>query len=367
MACTSSTASIRSPITSTSRGRSSSPRRQFDAWPRRLQQVMRAAVRDAMATQRKVAEQEDTQSRNAILAAGCEIVEAAAIDHASFVKAVQPLLDEARGSFGDDLLALATARRAARIPVSSKIYSARPGSIARPLKSIAALLHRRPPGALWDPARAPAGVRHDPYPCCSTEDVAMRNYDFTPLWRSSIGFDRLFDLINSQIPENQDGYPPYDSCARARTAIVSRWRSPLLARRRRHHGAAEPAHRVRPQDGQSRPRLHLSRRLGAGVRAPLQPGRPCRGRGRRLRERPVADRSRAPAAGNHEAATNSKSASTSPPATTASRARASKPRSANAGGGSPARCGPPRHGGARRNIQPFDRRPAAPPPAHRRP
>src|SRR6478752_8039682 len=48
------------------------------------------------------------------------------------------------------------------------------------------------------------------YPSCSTEDVAMRNYDFTPLWRSSIGFDRLFDLINSQIPENQDGYPPYD-------------------------------------------------------------------------------------------------------------------------------------------------------------
>jgi molecular chaperone IbpA len=38
----------------------------------------------------------------------------------------------------------------------------------------------------------------------------MRNYDFTPLWRSSIGFDRLFELINSQIPENQDGYPPYD-------------------------------------------------------------------------------------------------------------------------------------------------------------
>jgi molecular chaperone IbpA len=38
----------------------------------------------------------------------------------------------------------------------------------------------------------------------------MRNYDFTPLWRSSIGFDRLFDLINSQTPENQDRYPPYD-------------------------------------------------------------------------------------------------------------------------------------------------------------
>jgi molecular chaperone IbpA len=43
------------------------------------------------------------------------------------------------------------------------------------------------------------------------EDVAMRTYDFAPLWRSSIGFDRLFDLINdTQRLENQDGYPPYD-------------------------------------------------------------------------------------------------------------------------------------------------------------
>jgi molecular chaperone IbpA len=43
------------------------------------------------------------------------------------------------------------------------------------------------------------------------EDVAMRNYDFTPLWRSSVGFDRLFDLINNSQPlDNQDNYPPYD-------------------------------------------------------------------------------------------------------------------------------------------------------------
>lgn len=39
----------------------------------------------------------------------------------------------------------------------------------------------------------------------------MRNYDFTPLWRSTVGFDHLFDLINnSQHAENQDNYPPYD-------------------------------------------------------------------------------------------------------------------------------------------------------------
>jgi molecular chaperone IbpA len=39
----------------------------------------------------------------------------------------------------------------------------------------------------------------------------MRNYDFSPLWRSTVGFDRLFDQINNtQLLENQDGYPPYD-------------------------------------------------------------------------------------------------------------------------------------------------------------
>ena len=39
----------------------------------------------------------------------------------------------------------------------------------------------------------------------------MRTYDFTPLWRSSIGFDRLFDLINdTQRLDSQDNYPPYD-------------------------------------------------------------------------------------------------------------------------------------------------------------
>ena len=39
----------------------------------------------------------------------------------------------------------------------------------------------------------------------------MRTYDFAPLWRSSIGFDRLFDLINdTQRLDGQDNYPPYD-------------------------------------------------------------------------------------------------------------------------------------------------------------
>jgi len=38
----------------------------------------------------------------------------------------------------------------------------------------------------------------------------MRACDFTPLWRSSIGFDRLFELINRAQVSESEGYPPYD-------------------------------------------------------------------------------------------------------------------------------------------------------------
>jgi molecular chaperone IbpA len=38
----------------------------------------------------------------------------------------------------------------------------------------------------------------------------MRNFDFAPLWRSTIGFDRLFDLINDTQHLEIDNYPPYD-------------------------------------------------------------------------------------------------------------------------------------------------------------
>ncbi len=39
----------------------------------------------------------------------------------------------------------------------------------------------------------------------------MRTYDFTPLWRSSIGFDRVLDLLsNPRTLEGQTDWPPYD-------------------------------------------------------------------------------------------------------------------------------------------------------------
>jgi molecular chaperone IbpA len=39
----------------------------------------------------------------------------------------------------------------------------------------------------------------------------MRDFDLTPMWRSTIGFDRLFDLIDDSFRlQGQDNYPPYN-------------------------------------------------------------------------------------------------------------------------------------------------------------
>src|SRR5579859_349114 len=45
------------------------------------------------------------------------------------------------------------------------------------------------------------------------EDMAMRTVlDFSPLHRSSIGFDRVFDLLETAASSNpQDNWPPFDS------------------------------------------------------------------------------------------------------------------------------------------------------------
>jgi len=37
----------------------------------------------------------------------------------------------------------------------------------------------------------------------------MRNYDLSPLWRSTVGFDRLLDLVNDAT-NDRDNYPLYD-------------------------------------------------------------------------------------------------------------------------------------------------------------
>ena len=76
-------------------------RASFEAWPKDLQNAMQKAVTAAVTFQRKLAVEENTQSRQAIEAAGCEIVELTTAEHDAFVAAVQPLLADARGMYGE--------------------------------------------------------------------------------------------------------------------------------------------------------------------------------------------------------------------------------------------------------------------------
>lgn len=78
----------------------------FEAWPADLQAAMREAVKGAVAFQRDLAIEEDREARAAIEAAGCEITTLSTDEHAQFRAAVAPLLDEARGVYGDAMFNL---------------------------------------------------------------------------------------------------------------------------------------------------------------------------------------------------------------------------------------------------------------------
>jgi TRAP-type transport system periplasmic protein len=75
----------------------------FEAWPAELQHGMRAAIARAVAFQRELAIEEDREARAAILAAGGDITELSADEHALFRAAVAPLLDEARSTYGREM------------------------------------------------------------------------------------------------------------------------------------------------------------------------------------------------------------------------------------------------------------------------
>lgn len=57
----------------------------------------------------------------------------------------------------------------------------------------------------------------------------MRTYDFTPLFRSTVGFDRLFDLIDSSV---RPDWPPYNIEKKGENQFVSAWQSRDLHRTR---------------------------------------------------------------------------------------------------------------------------------------
>jgi TRAP-type transport system periplasmic protein len=85
-------------------------RTAFDAWPKKLQQAMRKAVKEAVATQRNDTVEEERAARKAIEDQGCEIAELTLGEHAAFAAAVMPLLDEAQDVYGKELMRLAAGR-----------------------------------------------------------------------------------------------------------------------------------------------------------------------------------------------------------------------------------------------------------------
>ena len=47
---------------------------------------------------------------------------------------------------------------------------------------------------------------------CLKEGIIMVTYDFSPLFRSTVGFDRMTRLLDAamNLPDHSDGYPPYN-------------------------------------------------------------------------------------------------------------------------------------------------------------
>src|SRR5262249_38180532 len=89
------------------------------------------------------------------------------------------------------------------------------GSRATPLKGSWGSLNERLSGAHsgldggtrprgWSP-----GLSARP-PCCSFGGLGMRSFDFAPLYRSTVGFDRLASLLDATGRLEEPGYPPYN-------------------------------------------------------------------------------------------------------------------------------------------------------------
>ena len=79
----------------------------FDAWPKPLQDEMRAAVRDAVDFQRGLHVKEEEDAMVEIRKEGGTIVELTPDEHQTFVDAVKPIYGETRGQYDRELLSVA--------------------------------------------------------------------------------------------------------------------------------------------------------------------------------------------------------------------------------------------------------------------
>jgi C4-dicarboxylate-binding protein DctP len=78
----------------------------FDAWPRELQDELRAAVKDTVAFQRDLHVKEEDDAAAAIRKVGGDLLELTPEQHKAFVDAVTPIYGEARSQYSKQLLAM---------------------------------------------------------------------------------------------------------------------------------------------------------------------------------------------------------------------------------------------------------------------
>jgi TRAP-type C4-dicarboxylate transport system substrate-binding protein len=79
-------------------------RAQFDTWPKPLQDAMRRAAADAVVFQRALAIEEELDARRSIESEDCKIEELTLDEHATFERAVSPMLAEAEKTYGVSML-----------------------------------------------------------------------------------------------------------------------------------------------------------------------------------------------------------------------------------------------------------------------
>ena len=96
----------------------------------------------------------------------------------------------------------------------------------------------------------------------------MRNYDFSPLYRATVGFDRVADMLDRVLTQDAGGttYPPYniektdDDAYRISVAVAGFSEADLNVEQREHQLVVSAR-----KDGEEEPRTYLHR--GIATRA----------------------------------------------------------------------------------------------------
>ena len=78
----------------------------FESWPEHVRSVLEDAVREAVALQLSLKDDEEMQAAETIRAAGGEIVEFTLEERQPFIDAVAPIYDEARAAYPAELIEL---------------------------------------------------------------------------------------------------------------------------------------------------------------------------------------------------------------------------------------------------------------------